>query len=107
MGSRHIPLEEQGRILSGPTAGIAVICVSLSAVVCVGLSLSAALHIFGGFAWAPMLQETGFGTSQTGGAASTSSFRLTAWNVMMPIFLLAITLLTFRSWRKRSSAEDQ
>ena len=107
MGSRHIPMEEQGRILSGPTTGIAVICVSLSAVACVGLSLSAALHIFGGFSSAPMLQGTGFGTSQTGGAASTSSVWLRAWNVMMPIFLLAITLLTFRSWRKHERTNNQ
>ncbi len=103
MSTRYIPIEERGRILSGPTAGVAVVCVSLSAVACVGLSLSAALHVFGGFASAPILQGTGFGTFQRGGNA----IWLAIWNVMMPIVLLAITLLIFRSWRKRESTNNQ
>ena len=43
-------------MMSGPTAGFAVIGVSASAVACVGLGLSAALRLFGGFAWAPIME---------------------------------------------------
>ncbi len=107
MSSRYIPLEERGRVLSGPTAGIAVVCVSVSAVASVGLSLSAFLHIFGGFSSLPILQGTGFGPPQSAGAINTGTLWLTIWNVMMPVILMAITLLTFRSWRKRQSADNQ
>jgi len=92
-------------MLAGPTTGLAVIGVSASVIACVGMSLSAALHIFGGFLSAPILEDShGAGESA---AAATNPVWLTFWNILFPLTLVTITVVTFRSLRNRESTIDQ
>jgi hypothetical protein len=93
-------------MMSGPTAGFAVIGVSASAVACVGLGLSAALRLFGGFAWAPIM-EAGTGASRGAGASGpASTLWLSVWNIALPSVVFAITLITFYKWRSRENATE-
>ena len=92
MATHYIPF--RGQAITGPTASIAVAGITLSAAACFGLSLSAILHIFGSLAAAPILGE----------AFVTNRFWLAFWNIVMPGSMLGITLCTYRSWRKRESA---
>lgn len=91
MATHYISIQGRGQVLSGPSASIAVIGISASAFAAVGLVLSAALHIFAGVSAAPILAEM----------SGANHFWLTMWNIVMPAGLLAITLVTYRSWRER------
>ncbi|HEU5403652.1 MAG TPA: hypothetical protein VFU86_20015 [Terriglobales bacterium] len=94
MATHSIPIQGRGQIIGGPTTSLAVASICASVVACVGLSLSAALHIFGGLPELPILAE----------ASVSSHLWLAAWNILFPCSLLGITLLTYRSWRKRDLA---
>jgi hypothetical protein len=104
--TQYIPTRERNRMLAGPTTGLAVIGVSASVVACVGMSLSAALHIFGGFLSAPILADS-HGAGEGAVAATTNPVWLTFWNILLPLTLVTITVVTFRSWRNRESTIDQ
>jgi hypothetical protein len=93
-------------MMTGPTTGFAIIGVSASVVACVGMSMSGALHIFGGFLSAPVLAESR-GVAQPVSSGTGSPMWLAFWNILLPLTLVAITLLTFRSWRNRENASDQ
>jgi hypothetical protein len=104
-GTQYIPTGERSRMMAGTTSGVAVIGVTASVVACVAMSLSAALHIFGGFLSAPVLAENRVSTS--GSAATTASpLWLALWNILIPLTLVAITLVTFRSWRNRENDSE-
>jgi uncharacterized membrane protein YhaH (DUF805 family) len=103
--TQYIPTHERNRMMTGPTTGLAIIGVSASVIACVGLSMSAALHIFGGFLSAPILAESHGGGR--GAPAATSLVWLAFWNILVPITLVAVTTVTFRSWRNRERAADQ
>lgn len=94
MATHYIPIQGRGQGVSGPTTSIAIASIGASAVACIGLSLSAALHIFGGFPTAPVVAE----------ASVSNRFWLAAWNILLPCALLGVTLLTYYSWRKRDEA---
>ena len=95
-------------MMAGPRTGFAVIGVSASVIACVGMSMSAALHIFGGFLSAPVLAELRGGVSEPAAAAATSNpVWLAFWNILLPLTLMAVTLMTFRSWRNREKALDE
>ena len=93
-------------MLAGPTTGLAVIGVSASVIACVGMSMSAALHIFGGFLSAPILADS-HGAGEGAAAATTNPVWLAFWNILLPLTLVAITVVTFRSWRNRENTIDQ
>jgi hypothetical protein len=40
-------------------------------------------------------------------AATTNPVWLTFWNILLPLTLVTITVVTFRSWRNRESTIDQ
>jgi hypothetical protein len=109
MGSvKYIPTEERGRVMSGPTTAMAVMGISASAVACVGLCVSAALHMFGGFSRAPILGEAISGTPEARHPGTTANpIWLTVWNILLPAVILAITLVVFRSWRNRENSNRQ
>jgi hypothetical protein len=102
--TQYIPTGERNRMMSGPTTGLAVIGVSASVIACVGMSLSAALHIFGGFLSAPVLAESRGGSEPAAAVASANPLWLSFWNILLPLTLVALTLVTFRSWRNRENA---
>lgn len=91
MATHYIPIQGRGQAVDGPSASIAVIGISASAFAAVALALSAALHIFAGVSAAPVLAE----------ASTSNPLWLAMWNIVMPAGLLAITLVTYRSWRER------
>ena len=94
-------------MMSGPTAGFAVIGVSASAVACLALGLSAALRLFGGFSWAPIMAEASTSASRGAGASgTTSTLWLSVWNIALPSVVFAITLITFYKWRSRENAAE-
>ena len=103
--TQYVPTRERNRMMAGPTTGLAIIGVSASVIACVGMSMSAALHIFGGFLSAPILAES-HGAGQ-GAAPATSSVWLAFWSILLPISLVAVTMVTFRSWRNRERTLDQ
>ena len=103
--TQYVPTRERNRMMAGPTTGLAIIGVSASVIACVGMSMSAALHIFGGFLSAPILAES-HGAGQ-GATPATSSVWLAFWNILLPISLVAVTMVTFRSWRNRERTLDQ
>jgi hypothetical protein len=94
-------------MMTGPTAGFAVIGVSASVIACVAMSMSAALHIFGGFLSAPVLAESRTRSESAVAAVPTTSAWLAFWNILLPFILVAVTLFTFRSWRNRENATGQ
>ncbi len=89
MATHYIPIRH-GQVVPRPTTSIVVAGIGASALACLGISLSAVLHIFGGLSSAPVLAE----------AVVSSHFWLAVWNILMPVSLLGITLLIYRSWRK-------
>ncbi|MGE5111740.1 MAG: hypothetical protein ACM3JB_12840 [Acidobacteriaceae bacterium] len=91
MSTHTIPIQGRGQVLSRASASIAVVGISASAFAAVGLVLSAALHIFAGVSAAPVFAE----------AWGANHFWLAMWNIVLPAGLLAITLVTYRSWRER------
>jgi hypothetical protein len=70
------------------------------------MSMSAALHIFGGFLSAPILADS-HGAGQSAIATTANPIWLTFWNILLPITLVAVTVVTFRSWRSRDNTIDQ
>lgn len=96
-------------MMSGMTSGFAVIGLSTSIVACAGLSLSAALHIFGGFVGFPLLAEAAPGTATQAAhnGTTSSALWLSVWNILLPTTILAITLVTFRTWRERENSSQQ
>jgi hypothetical protein len=104
--TQYIPTSERNRMMTGPRTGFAIIGVSASVIACVGMSMSAALHIFGGFLSAPVLAESR-GSSQPAAAGTANPVWLAFWNILLPLTLVAVTLVTFRSWRNRENVVDQ
>lgn len=104
-GTQYIPTGERSRMMAGTTSGVAVIGVTASVVACVAMSMSAALHIFGGFLSAPVLAESRTAEPSVG-ATATGPLWLSFWNILIPLLLVAITLVTFRSWRIRESGDN-
>lgn len=104
--TQYIPTSERNRMMSGPTTGLAVIGVSASVIACVGISMSAALHIFGGFLSAPVLAESR-GAVQPAAAGTANPMWLAFWNILLPLVLVVVTLVTFRSWRNRENALNE
>ena len=105
--TQYIPTSERNRMMAGPTTGFAVIGVSASVIACVGMSMSAALHIFGGFLSAPVLAESRGASEPAAAAATSNPVWLAFWNILLPLTLVAVTLMTFRSWRNRENALDE
>lgn len=105
-GTQYIPTGERSRMMAGTTSGVAVIGVTASVVACVAMSLSAALHIFGGFLSAPVLAENRSTDSATA-VAATSPLWLGLWNILIPLTLVTVTLVTFRSWRNRENESEE
>lgn len=103
--TQYIPTRERNRMMAGPTTGLAVIGVSASVVACIGMSMSAALHIFGGFLSAPILADS-HGAGPDAAATTTNPIWLTFWNILLPLTLVSVTLVTFHSWRNRESTTD-
>lgn len=94
MATHYIPIQSRGQVLGGPATFVAIVGISASGVACLGLSLSAAMHIFGGLSAAPVLAE----------AFVSNRFWLAFWNIAMPCLLSGITLWTYRIWRRREAA---
>ena len=97
MATPYISIHGRGELTGGPTTPLAVAGISASAVACVGLCLSAALHIFARVSTAPVLAES----------SASSLLWLSVWNILLPLSLLGITLVTYRNWRKRELAERE
>ena len=97
MATHYFPIQGRGQVAGGPTTPFAVAGVSVSALSCVGLCLSAALHIFARVSAAPVLAE----------ASVSSPLWMTVWNILLPVSLLGITLVTYRSWRKRENSDNE
>ena len=97
MATPYISIHGRGEFTGGPTTPLAVAGISASAVACVGLCLSASLHIFARVSTAPVLAE----------ASVSSPLWMAVWNILLPISLLSITLVTYRSWRKRTNADSE
>jgi hypothetical protein len=105
--TQYIPTRERNRMLAGPTTGFAVIGVTASVIACVGMSMSGALHIFGGFLSAPVLAESRGVAQPVAGAGTANPVWLAVWNILLPLTLVAVTLVTFRSWRNRENESEQ
>ena len=88
MATHYIPIQSRGNVVSGPTTFIAIAGIGASAVACIGLSLSGALHLFSGLSAAPVLAE----------AFVSNRFWLAFWNIAMPCSLSGITVATYLKW---------
>jgi hypothetical protein len=97
MATHYFPIQGRGQVAGGPTTPFAVAGITASAVACAGLCLSAALHIFARVSAAPVLAES----------SVSSPLWMTVWNIFLPVSLLGITLVIYRSWRKRANAENE
>ena len=97
MATHYFPIQGRGQVAGGPTTPFAVAAISASALSCVALCLSAALHIFGRVSAAPVLAE----------ASVSSPLWMAVWNILLPVSLLGITLVTYRSWCKRAGVDSE
>ena len=107
-GVQYIPTRERNRMMSGPASSLAMIGLSVSAIACAGMCLSAALRLFGGFHWAPLLGEA----PQSASAAASvpvpqvSTTWLAVWNFGLPSTILALTAIVLRGWKVRAANEQ-
>ncbi len=95
-------------MMSGPASSLAMIGLSVSAIACAGMCLSAALRIFGGFHWAPLLGDPQAATSAAPiPVAPVSTAWLAVWNFGLPSTILGLTVVVLRGWRGRASNEHK